>query len=186
MMPASKRDIRSALTMRAGRSTRALAVILASATTFGAGAQCVGNLNNDGAIDGVDLGALLGAWGPCVGECPSDLNADGNVDGIDLGLLLSGWGTCPGAPAWATVLEWSPDPQVVTDAALRQSIVVTGRPWRVLDTGTGIELLLGPPSDSWTPLTGRIAPARRSVFHVHDASVYAWRRPTSVTCAASP
>jgi hypothetical protein len=173
MMPASKRDIRSALTMRAGRSTRALAVILASATTFGAGAQCVGNLNNDGAIDGVDLGALLGAWGPCVGECPSDLNADGNVDGIDLGLLLSGWGTCPGAPAWATVLEWSPDPQVVTDAALRQSIVVTGRPWRVLDTGTGIELLLGPPSDSWTPLTGRIAPARRSVFHVHDASVYA-------------
>jgi len=31
----------------------------------------------------------------------------------------------------------------------------------------------GPPPDSWTPLTGRIAPARRSVFHVHDASVYA-------------
>ena len=29
----------------------------------------------------------------------------------------------------------------------------------------------GPPPDSWTPLTGRIAPVRRSVFHVHDASV---------------
>jgi hypothetical protein len=30
----------------------------------------------------------------------------------------------------------------------------------------------GPPLDSWTPLTGGIAPARRSVSHVHDASVH--------------
>jgi formylglycine-generating enzyme required for sulfatase activity len=123
-----------------------LAGALASAAAVDASAQCVGNLNNDGAIDGVDLGVLLGSWGPCVEACSADLNADGNVDGIDLGLLLSGWGTCPGAPAWATVLEWLPDPQVVTDSALRQGIVATGRPWRVRDAGTGIELLLIPPS----------------------------------------
>jgi formylglycine-generating enzyme required for sulfatase activity len=122
-----------------------LASALASAAALETSAQCVGNLNNDGAIDGVDLGALLGSWGTCVGACPADLNVDGNVDGIDLGLLLSGWGTCPGAPAWATVPEWSPDPQVVTDAPLRQGILATGRPWRVREIGTGIELLLVPP-----------------------------------------
>ncbi len=119
--------------------------MLASAAVFDARAQCTGNLNNDGAIDGIDLGALLGSWGPCIGACSADLNADGNVNGIDLGLLLGGWGTCPGAPTWATVLEWLPDPQVVSDATIRHDIAATGRPWRVRDIGTGIELLLVPP-----------------------------------------
>jgi formylglycine-generating enzyme required for sulfatase activity len=117
----------------------------AIASAVWAQGPCIGNLNNDGAIDGIDLGALLGSWGPCVSACPADLNADGNVDGVDLGVLLSGWGTCPGVPPWATVLEWSPDPQVVTDATLREGIVATGHPWRVRDIGTGIELLLVPP-----------------------------------------
>ena len=58
-----------------------------------------------------------------------------------------------------------------------------GKPWRLACADfdrcvDGIDWYLvniesGPPPDSWTPLTGRIAPARRSVFHVHDASVYA-------------
>ncbi len=71
-----------------------------------AAAQCIGNLNNDGAVDGIDLGVLLGAWGMCPdeGPCPSDLTADGYVNGDDLGLLLGGWGVCPGAPAWAVVV----------------------------------------------------------------------------------
>jgi formylglycine-generating enzyme required for sulfatase activity len=47
--------------------------------------------------------------------------------------------------AWATVLEQSPDPTVVTDANLRNAIVATGYPWRVRDNGTQIELLLIPP-----------------------------------------
>jgi hypothetical protein len=32
-------------------------------------------------------------WGPCAG-CDADLNDDGFVDGADIGLLLGCWGTC--------------------------------------------------------------------------------------------
>jgi hypothetical protein len=48
-----------------------------------------GDLNADGAVDGADLGLLLGEWGNAVG--PADLNADGVVDGADLGILLGSW-----------------------------------------------------------------------------------------------
>ncbi|MFM1889685.1 MAG: hypothetical protein RLZZ565_442, partial [Planctomycetota bacterium] len=48
-------------------------------------------------------------------------------------------------PAWATVLEWAPDPLVVTDAGLRAEIVATGLPWRVRDTVSQVEMLLVPP-----------------------------------------
>lgn len=46
-----------------------------------------GDLNGDGAVDGADLGILLGAWGAAGG----DLDGDGMTDGADLGLLLSVW-----------------------------------------------------------------------------------------------
>ena len=46
--------------------------------------------------------------------------------------------------AWATVLEWIPNPAVVTDANLRAAITASGLPWRVLDNGTNIEMLLVP------------------------------------------
>ncbi|MCA9286477.1 MAG: hypothetical protein KDA22_14730 [Phycisphaerales bacterium] len=50
------------------------------------------DLNGDGAVNGADLGLLLGAWGPCpAGCCDADLNNDGIVDGADLGLLLADW-----------------------------------------------------------------------------------------------
>jgi predicted outer membrane repeat protein len=50
------------------------------------------DLNGDGAVDGADLGLLLGAWGPCLKSCClADLNGDGFVDGADLGLLLGAW-----------------------------------------------------------------------------------------------
>ncbi|MCA9283995.1 MAG: hypothetical protein KDA22_02180 [Phycisphaerales bacterium] len=48
------------------------------------------DLNSDGAIDGIDLGLLLGDWGPCRG-CAADLNGNGVVDGADLGLLIGNW-----------------------------------------------------------------------------------------------
>jgi len=54
---------------------------------------CPADLNNDGAVNGADLGLMLGAWGPCPG-CAADLNADGVVNGADLGLLLGSWGAC--------------------------------------------------------------------------------------------
>ena len=49
------------------------------------------------------------------------------------------------APSWATSLQEQPDSFVVTDPALRAAIIATGRPWRVVDTATQIEMLLVPP-----------------------------------------
>ena len=57
------------------------------------------DLNDDGKVDGFDLGNLLANWSTPTGSpgcqvsipCPSDYNCDGVVDGIDLGLLLANW-----------------------------------------------------------------------------------------------
>lgn len=50
------------------------------------------DLDCDGFVNGVDLGMLLGSWGPCTGSsCPGDLNRDGSVNGVDLGALLGAW-----------------------------------------------------------------------------------------------
>jgi formylglycine-generating enzyme required for sulfatase activity len=46
---------------------------------------------------------------------------------------------------WATILQESPDPKVVTDDDLRGAIVATGLPWRVRDNASQIEMLLVPP-----------------------------------------
>lgn len=54
------------------------------------GPSCTGDFNDDGVVDGADLGALLGAWGTDGG----DLNDDGITDGADLGVLLGAWGAC--------------------------------------------------------------------------------------------
>ncbi|MFM9181915.1 MAG: GC-type dockerin domain-anchored protein [Phycisphaerales bacterium] len=57
---------------------------------------CPADLNDDGLVNGDDLGVLLTAWGACVGaECPADLTDDGLVNGEDLGALLTAWGACP-------------------------------------------------------------------------------------------
>jgi formylglycine-generating enzyme required for sulfatase activity len=48
-------------------------------------------------------------------------------------------------PSWYTVLEQTPNATVVPDATLRASITATNLPWRVRDTGTGIEMVLIPP-----------------------------------------
>jgi hypothetical protein len=49
----------------------------------------LGDLNDDGFVNGADLGLLLAAWASSDPE--ADLNADGVVDGADLGLLLAAW-----------------------------------------------------------------------------------------------
>lgn len=55
------------------------------------------DFNNDGKVDGADLGLLLLAWG--TDDCQYDLNGDGivngTIDGGDLGILLLAWGDCP-------------------------------------------------------------------------------------------
>ncbi len=57
----------------------------------GTAAACVGDLNNDGVVNGADLGLLLGNWN---NSGVGDLNNDGIVNGADLGLLLGNWGVC--------------------------------------------------------------------------------------------
>ncbi len=48
-------------------------------------------------------------------------------------------------PSWATLVEAQPDPAVVRDPNLRNSIIATGYAWRVRDTLTQIEMMLVPP-----------------------------------------
>ena len=52
------------------------------------------DINGDGNVDGVDLTALLAAWGACppTGDCPADLDGSGSVDGLDLTAMLADWG----------------------------------------------------------------------------------------------
>jgi formylglycine-generating enzyme required for sulfatase activity len=108
-----------------------------------------GDFGLDGAVSGKDLGYVLAVWGTA--DPFADTNGDGTVNGADLGTVLSNWGPTPfgagclGVPAWATLVEFFPNPAVVTDPALRAAIISTGRPWRVRDTATQVEMLLVPP-----------------------------------------
>ncbi|MSR69847.1 MAG: hypothetical protein EXS17_05825 [Phycisphaerales bacterium] len=49
----------------------------------------IGDLNQDGQVDGIDLATLLSGWG---GTSGGDVNGDGFVDGVDLAYMLSNWG----------------------------------------------------------------------------------------------
>ncbi|MFG0256517.1 MAG: hypothetical protein ACF8GE_01295 [Phycisphaerales bacterium JB043] len=53
---------------------------------------CRADLDDDGDVDGIDLGLLLGNWGD---PGDADLNNSGATDGADLGLFLGAWGACP-------------------------------------------------------------------------------------------
>ena len=52
--------------------------------------KCSADLNDDGTVDGADMGLLLGTWTTSA----ADLNRHGNTDGADMGLLLAAWGPC--------------------------------------------------------------------------------------------
>jgi uncharacterized membrane protein len=62
----------------------------ASDTGYRAVTPCVGDINADGAVDGFDLGIVLGSWGTPA----ADLTGDGTTNGFDLGILLGRWGRC--------------------------------------------------------------------------------------------
>ena len=51
------------------------------------------DLTGDRAVNGADLGLLLGSWGQS--DVPADINLDGVVNGSDLGQMLGAWGACP-------------------------------------------------------------------------------------------
>ena len=87
------------------------------------------------------------------GQCTADLNGDGQINQADVAQLLANSGPVPFppplvppiVPAWATLLEASPDPAVVTDADLRRAIIASGFAWRIRDNSSNIEMLLVPP-----------------------------------------
>lgn len=78
---------------------------------IGMGPACLGDLNQDGIIDGADLTMLLSAWGSCSSEhCPEDLATDGVIDGQDLSVLLGSWGdlddACQAGPSSERHEKW--------------------------------------------------------------------------------
>jgi hypothetical protein len=57
---------------------------------------CRADIDESGAVNGVDLAAILNNWGTSGGKQPrSDVNSDGIVDGADLAEVLNSWGACP-------------------------------------------------------------------------------------------
>jgi hypothetical protein len=57
--------------------------------------ECPCDVFRDNAVNGIDLGVLLGQWGEVTQYTVTDFNRDGAVDGSDLGQLLAAWGPCP-------------------------------------------------------------------------------------------
>ncbi|MCH2161273.1 MAG: hypothetical protein MK085_05300 [Phycisphaerales bacterium] len=55
--------------------------------------ECPADLNQDGEVDGADLGLLFAQWGE---PGSADFDGSGDVNGQDIGYLLSNWGSCPG------------------------------------------------------------------------------------------
>lgn len=67
------------------------AYVLAFNSEF-CGGGVLGDVNDDGSVDGADLTILLGSWGVCQDvPCIADLDEDGIVSGTDLTILLGGW-----------------------------------------------------------------------------------------------
>lgn len=54
-------------------------------------ARLTADLNEDCAVNGIDLAAILQNWGPQRKGTFADIDEDGEVDGVDLGLLLEQW-----------------------------------------------------------------------------------------------
>ena len=47
------------------------------------------DINQDGVVNGADLGQLLSGWGQ---PGPTDVNGDGTTNGADVGIVLAAWG----------------------------------------------------------------------------------------------
>ena len=84
-----------------------VAAISVGYLSIGASAQCPADLITDGIVDGIDLAAILGAWGTSGGIHGGDIDFDGIVSGSDLAFVLSGWGPCPPA-ADCSQANWLP------------------------------------------------------------------------------
>ncbi len=58
---------------------------------YEAQASVAADLNQDGFVDGLDLGILLGNWEQTVTAAQGELTSMPPVDGLDLGILLGSW-----------------------------------------------------------------------------------------------
>jgi hypothetical protein len=57
---------------------------------------CPADIDQSGAVNGVDLAAILNVWSTSGGKYPrADINRDGIVNGADLAEVLNAWGPCP-------------------------------------------------------------------------------------------
>jgi hypothetical protein len=57
---------------------------------------CPSDITGNGSVDGVDLAAILAAWGSAGnGKTGTDIDGDGIVSGSDLAIVLGSWGPCP-------------------------------------------------------------------------------------------
>ena len=121
------------------------AVMSVPCVSTSAHAQCP-DLDGDTDVDIDDLTVMITSYGLCFpgDACTADIDGDGEVTSSDIGLLIMEFGDCP---TWYTVLEQNPDPNVVWDATLAAAITATGKPWRVLDNLSGIEMVLIPPGN---------------------------------------
>ena len=50
-----------------------------------------GDINSDGAVNGLDMTQILANWGATPPGNPADINQDGFVDGLDMTVVLSNW-----------------------------------------------------------------------------------------------
>ena len=123
--------------------TLAIAFLVSVTSVASGQTPCEVDRNGDGIVGGADLSIVLSDWGICA-KCTGDVNDDGRVDGIDLAIVIARWGEECRIPAWATVLESAPDPAIVIDPSIRQTIGATGRAWRVRDIQTGMPMVLVP------------------------------------------
>lgn len=64
------------------------------------------DLNNDGFVDGLDLGILLGNWNTNTTPDQGELDGTPPIDGLDLGILLGAWNP---PPATNTITVPEPD-----------------------------------------------------------------------------
>ncbi|MBL9147259.1 MAG: hypothetical protein JNM94_01055 [Phycisphaerae bacterium] len=93
---------------------------------------CPAEYTGDCLVDGADLGALLGAWGPADPNSyvtQFDLTQDGIVDGADLGALLGAWGACPSSCITCSsgfAMASSPSEGSTWNAALETGLAILG------------------------------------------------------------
>ena len=57
---------------------------------------CLGDIDESGAVNDVDITAIFNTWGSDGGKYPrADIDGNGIVDASDLTVVLSSWGACP-------------------------------------------------------------------------------------------